>query len=206
MQSGSTIRGSKTQEISIAGMFGNLLHAGFKAALGGKGRIFPATHHRNLPRHVLAHRLDGHHQGGEQITYTRALPAIFEIVQQESFRRRKGDAQNQRVADADLLHYLLRVDIPAAMIASLADQEQHSAVVFRSVFQQLHRKPHVVEDDGYDVARTHALQLMAETVTVFGERHHQLWLGIETHERRFARSISQKKIDQERQPIDLFEL
>src|SRR5271156_4687427 len=47
---------------------------------------------------------------------------------------------------------------------------------------------------------------MTQSLGVPGKRHHDLWLGIETYERRFAHSIAKKKIDQRSQAIDLVKL
>ena len=43
-------------------------------------------------------------RGDEEISRTRGLAAILQIMQQQSLGGRKGDAQNQRVAGADLFH------------------------------------------------------------------------------------------------------
>src|ERR1700677_2345789 len=92
------------------------------------------------------------------------------------------------------------------MIARLGDQQQHPAVVFWPVFEQLDGKSDSIENGGSAITWFDPPQFVTETISISGERHDELRLEIETYEGRLARSIAEKKIDQGREAVDFLEL
>lgn len=206
VQSWSAVGRTETEEVAISGVFCDFLDAVFEIAFCSKWGILATTHYGNLTGNIFAHRLHSHHERSQKVSHSGALSTISEVVQQQCLRWRKSYAQYERITAPDLLDQSLRIQIPAAVVARLTDQQEDPPIVFGASLQEMDRVAYGVEDSRSAIARLQTFQAASDHIGVARESNKRFGFRIKCDESSLAVPISEKKIRQRSEPTELIKL
>src|SRR5208337_1137386 len=161
----------KAQQITAVEVVGKANHVCLKALSGSEQLILATRHGGERFRGILSHRLS---RGGKFLNDIQAWSPLVPVAAPRGIQLlrniwRKRQRVDQSVSDSYESHGIVDLCKVAAMIASLADQQQHALPPCWPFGEHFRGVGHRVENGCSVIARLQVLQILFDNLGVFCE-------------------------------------